>query len=295
MREWEGDLEMPLVSIVCHTYNHKEFVENALNGFLMQETTFPFEIIIHDDASIDGTQEIIKQYQERYPSIIKPIFQEANIFRIGHRPTMYSFPAANGKYIAFCEGDDYWIDRYKVQKQTAFLEDNLDTVICYTDSTPFADGAVVDMDFGGARRDLSATELQKGPAIYTLTVCFRNVLDNPPELALVRYGDKFMWSRLGKYGKGKFLAEIQPSLYRVHSGGVHSSSSAVEKNMMYFQTYTAMAAYYKRLGEDELYQYFVGKLKNKVYSSDGISQKLIKFLVPISELLRKLKRFLLNQ
>ena len=140
-------------------------------------------------------------------------------------------------------------------------------------------------------QDLAATELQKGPAIYTLTTCFRNVLDSPPELVLVRYGDKFIWSRLGKLGKGKFLGSIQPSMYRVHSGGVHSSSSTFEKNMMYFQTYIAMAAYYKRLGDEQLYHYFLGKLKQQVYSSDGVSPRVVSVVTSISNLLRKLKRF----
>lgn len=288
---WKGDIGAPLVSVVCHTYNHEKFIEDALNGFLMQETTFPFEIIVHDDASQDGTQKIIKQYQARYPNIIKPILQTKNIFSKGERPTMYSFPAAKGKYIAFCEGDDFWSDTQKIQVQGLFLDNNLDYAVCYTDSIPFRGDIVIDTDFGGAREDLLASELKKAPAIFTLTACFRNILDNPPELALVRYGDKFIWSRLGKHGKGKFLGNIQPSFYRVHSGGVHSSSSATDKNMMYFQSYTAMAAYYKRLGDEDLYQYFVEKLKGQVYNADGVNQRLVKALAPVSRALMKLKRF----
>lgn len=290
MSGWEGGLDEPLVSVVCHTYNHEKFVEDALNSFLMQETTFPFEIIVHDDASTDKTQEIIRQYQAQYPAIIKPIYQTSNIFSKGERPTMYSFPMAKGKYIAFCEGDDFWVDKQKVQSQGKFLEANSEYSVCYTGSIPFRDDTVIDTDFGGARRDLSGSELEKGPAIFTLTACFRNVLDNPPELALVRYGDKFIWSRLGKHGKGKFLESIQPSLYRVHSGGVHSSSSATEKHMMYFQSYVAMAAYYKRLGDVELYNYFIEKLKSEVYRADGLNLRLAKAVLPLSRLLRRLKK-----
>lgn len=292
MRGWEGELDSPLVSVVCHTYKHEKFVKDALNSFMMQETTFPFEVIVHDDASPDGTQEIIKEYQARYPNIVKPIFQATNIFSQGKRPSMYSFPAARGKYIAFCEGDDFWIDTQKIQLQCLFLKDNPDYAVCYTDSIPFQDDLVIETDFGGARNDLLASELEKGPAIFTLTACFRNVLDNPPELALIKYGDKFIWSRLGKHGNGKFLGNIKPSLYRVHSNGVHSSSTVIEKNMMYFQTYTAMAAYYKRLGNEELYQYFVEKLKTQVYLADGISPRVVRVLAPLSRILRKLKRLI---
>jgi len=290
MSAWQGSLDAPLVSVVCHTFNHEQFIEDALNGFLMQETKFPFEIIVHDDASTDNTQRLIKRYQRQYPKIIKPIFQEENIYQKGLRPLMFSFPAAKGNYIAFCEGDDFWIDVQKIQTQVSFLEENPDYVVCYTAAIPFQNNVVIDRDFGGALQDLAATELQKGPAIYTLTTCFRNVLDSPPELVLVRYGDKFIWSRLGKLGKGKFLGSIQPSMYRVHSGGVHSSSSTLEKNMMYFQTYTAMAAYYKRLGDEQLYHYFLEKLKQQVYSSDGVSPRVVSAVTSISNLLRKLKR-----
>lgn len=292
IRDWEGDIDVPLVSVVCHTYNHENFIEDALNGFLIQETIFPFEIIVHDDASQDDTQKIIKNYQSLYPKIIKSILQTSNIYSKGERPPMYSFPAAKGKYIAFCEGDDFWVDKNKLQIQCNFLESNADFSICYTDSIPFQDDVVIHRDFGGARHDLSASDLKKGPAIFTLTAFFRNVLDNPPELALIRYGDKFIWSRLGKYGKGKFLGEILPCMYRVHSGGVHSSSSVTEKNMMYFQTYTAMAAYYKRLGDEELYQYFVEKLKAQVYSADGVNPRVVRVLAPLSRILRKLKRLI---
>lgn len=286
---WEGSLDAPLVSIVCHTFNHERFIEDALNSFLMQETTFPFEIIVHDDASTDGTQRKIQQYRAQYPKIIKPIFQEENIYQKGLRPPMFSFPMAKGKYIAFCEGDDFWIDSKKVQMQGAFLENNSDYAVCYTASIPFQDNIVIDKDFAGELRDLTASELQKGPAIYTLTACFRNVLDSPPELTLVKYGDTFIWSRLGKFGRGKFLDGIQPSMYRVHSGGIHSSASSIERDEMYFQTYTAMASYYKRLGDEKLYHYFIGKLKEQVYKSDGVCSRVITVVAPIFNLYLKLK------
>jgi glycosyltransferase involved in cell wall biosynthesis len=291
IKGWSGNIDSPLVSVVCHTFNHENFIEDSINGFLMQKTTFPFEIIIHDDSSTDATREKIENYQKKYPNIIKTILQKENIYQKGLRPSMFSFPLAKGKYIAVCEGDDFWVDENKIQAQGDFLENNPSYSVCYTDSIPFENNIVIDRNFGGAVCDLTAEELQKGPAIYTLTACFRNVLDSPPELALVRYGDKFIWSRLGKLGKGKFLAGIQPSMYRVHSGGVHSSSSTFEKNMMYFQTYIAMAAYYKRLGDEQLYHYFLGKLKQQVYSSDGVSPRVVSVVTSISNLLRKLKRF----
>lgn len=121
----------PLVSICCITYNHEKFIADAINGFLMQKTTFPFEIIIHDDASTDSTRDVILQYQSEYPDLIRTIFQTENQYSQGNHAFPFTFQAAKGKYLALCEGDDYWIDPYKLQKQVEFLENNPEYVACY--------------------------------------------------------------------------------------------------------------------------------------------------------------------
>ena len=123
----------PLVSISCITYNHAPYIRQCLDGFLMQECDFEYEILIHDDASTDGTSEIIREYQEKYPEIIKPIIQTENQWSQGVRGMMarFNFPRAKGKYIALCEGDDYWTDPLKLQKQVNLLEANYNSVICF--------------------------------------------------------------------------------------------------------------------------------------------------------------------
>src|SRR5690554_1582208 len=102
----------PVVSICCITFNHGKFIREALEGFLSQKTNFCFEVLIHDDASTDDTATIIKEYASRFPNIIKPIFQKENQYSKGIRGMnrRFNFPRAKGKYIAMCEGDDYWID-----------------------------------------------------------------------------------------------------------------------------------------------------------------------------------------
>ena len=117
MQNWNG--EIPLVSISCITYNHEPYIVQALNGFLMQKTSFPFEVLIHDDASTDRTADIIREYEKKFPKIIKPIYQKENQYSKGNRAILASFvyPRAKGKYIALCEGDDYWIDENKLQQQ----------------------------------------------------------------------------------------------------------------------------------------------------------------------------------
>ncbi|UFH59365.1 glycosyltransferase family 2 protein [Sulfurovum mangrovi] len=122
IQNWKGDLNKPVVSVCCITYNHELYIEDALEGFLIQETDFPFEILIHDDASTDRTADIIREYEAKYPKLIKPIYQVENQYSKGYtmNPT-FNFPRAQGEFIALCEGDDYWTDAEKLQVQVGLL------------------------------------------------------------------------------------------------------------------------------------------------------------------------------
>ena len=124
IQNWKKDVTKPVVSICCIAYNHEPYIEDALEGFLIQETDFPFEILIHDDASTDKTADIIHEYEARYPKLIKPIYQTKNQYSQGKKPSYFNFERAQGEYIAMCEGDDYWIDPLKLQKQVDFLKKN---------------------------------------------------------------------------------------------------------------------------------------------------------------------------
>ena len=123
-----------LVSVCVITYNHYNYIRQCLDGIIMQQTSFPFEIIINDDCSTDGTTEIIKEYVTKYPDIIRPIFHEENQYSKGVRGMFakYCFPKARGKYIALCEGDDYLSDPLKLQKQYEILERDNTKSICFT-------------------------------------------------------------------------------------------------------------------------------------------------------------------
>lgn len=108
-----------IVSVLCFAYNHEKYIRQAIEGFLMQKTSFGIEILIHDDASTDKTQEIIKEYQEKYPDLVKTVLQTENQYSKGIDVCKFLINIAKGKYIAFCEGDDYWIDERKLEKQVA--------------------------------------------------------------------------------------------------------------------------------------------------------------------------------
>ena len=121
-----------LVTVICTTYNQVSYIKDALDGFVMQETDFKFKVIVHDDASTDGTTEIVKDYQRKYPDIIFPIIQNENLISKGESRKPYINPLIEGKYICFCEGDDYWIDKFKLSKQVKFLESHKEYCICAT-------------------------------------------------------------------------------------------------------------------------------------------------------------------
>ena len=122
--------EQPLVTIQCITYNHEPYIRQCLEGFVMQKTNFKFEAIVHDDASTDKTADIVREYAEKYPDIIKPIYETENQYSKSDGSLGRIMNAhTKGKYIALCEGDDYWTDPLKLQKQVDFLEANPEYVL----------------------------------------------------------------------------------------------------------------------------------------------------------------------
>ena len=127
-------MEQPIVTVWCLAYNQKDFIRDALEGFVMQKTTFPFEVIVHDDASTDGTTAIVQEYARRYPDIIKPVIETENQWQKGglkHIIHIMNEKYRNGKYIAFCEGDDYWTAPHKLQQQVDFLESHAEYSMCF--------------------------------------------------------------------------------------------------------------------------------------------------------------------
>lgn len=131
----EGEVK---VSIFCMVYNHEKYLRKCLDGFIMQKTNFKFEALVHDDASTDNSANIIREYAKKYPYIIKPIFQIENQYSKGISiDRTYIFPKAQGKYIAYCEGDDFWTSPYKLQRQFDYMEENDDCSMCVHQSCAY--------------------------------------------------------------------------------------------------------------------------------------------------------------
>lgn len=128
----------PLVAIHCFVYNHEPYLRDCFNGFVMQQTNFPFVAVVHDDASTDNSTAIIREYTTKYPHIFKPIYEDSNLYSQGGFDTVNqvmnkAIDRYGAKYIALCEGDDYWTDPYKLQKQVDELEKHANYTMCYTD------------------------------------------------------------------------------------------------------------------------------------------------------------------
>lgn len=135
IRNQDNSQGEPLVSVVCMTFNQEDYIKDALDSILAQKTSFPFEVIVHDDASTDSTTEIVKEYEKRYPNIVRSIIQDENQYsKNGGAFHRFVLPACRGKYIASCEGDDYWCDSFKLEQQINYLENHPDCPACAHDT-----------------------------------------------------------------------------------------------------------------------------------------------------------------
>jgi len=225
-------MSMPLVSIICITYNHAFNIGKCINGFLMQKTDFPFEILIHDDASTDNTADIIREYEQKYPNIIKPIYQKKNQFSAGISIiNTYIIPKVKGKYITWCEGDDYWTDESFLQDGISFLENN-SLYNCYV-----TDSIHKGTDFEISGIDAQKKELtQVGHDIsfdnyvyfHTSARIYRNIPDKINIFKRPYIGEIFWLFVFLDIGKVYFDHKIT-SVYNITGTGIYSKLSIKEK------------------------------------------------------------------
>ncbi len=218
-------VQEPKVTVGTITYNHLPYIEKCIQGVLMQKTTFSFEFIIGEDFSTDGTREIVFEYAKKYPKVIRVITADYNV---GWQANgLRCFKAYRGKYIALCEGDDYWTDPFKLQKQVDFLENNPEYIIAYHQCLVKHPDKPNMKDYIKPKtgKDYTAYELIATPkSIQLATRLFRNVFkEQDNDFPLEKFGDYFMNAYLGTFGKCKFLSTIKPSVYNKHAGGIWSS------------------------------------------------------------------------
>lgn len=224
-----------MVSICCITYNHEQFIKKALDNFLMQKVDFKYEILIHDDASTDSTAKIIREYEKKYPDIIKPIYQTENQYSKGIKVSVtYNYPRANGKYIAICEGDDFWTDENKLQKQVDFLETHTDySMCCHSAYHVDTDDNIIDIKgpfFEKGQLSAENAIIEDKGWIATASILFRKsvLLNTPSFFNEVSVGDYPL--RLNCFSKGKiFFDDSIMAAYRISVGKKINRSSYVYK------------------------------------------------------------------
>lgn len=177
----------PLVGIRCLAYNQEKTIRQTLEGFVKQRTNFPFIAVVHDDASTDGTASIIKEYAEKYPNIIKPIFEKKNVYQNCPRGTLEKImneALGECKYIAICEGDDYWVSPNKINQQVEFLELHSEYAMCCSDAIIITSTGEKNWSISLSDRDLTADEIIKGGGLYipTASIIYRkSVKDDYPK------------------------------------------------------------------------------------------------------------------
>ncbi|QBY03131.1 glycosyltransferase [Thalassotalea sp. HSM 43] len=228
------DTKKLVVSIVCTTFNHELYIEDAITGFLMQETDFAFEIIIHDDASTDKTTNIIKKYQNQYPKIIKPIFQIENQYsKGGFKPSFFAMQQAQGAYITLCEGDDYWIDSKKLSKHIKFFRENSEYALHVFDSYEEYEGSVNENSSKLKRLSIkpgeySCSDMKYRFCLLPLSSCFLNNFKFPLPSYFKKSinGDTLINILLSSKGKAYVDNSQKVAVYRIHEGGVWSAVSS---------------------------------------------------------------------
>lgn len=224
---------IPLVSIACITYNHAPYIRQCLEGFMIQDCDFDFEVLIYDDASTDGTQVIIKEFQEKYPHIFKPVFQTENQFSQGVRgiAARFVYPRAQGKYIALCEGDDYWTDPLKLQKQVDFMEANPEYSFTATNHSVLSDKGLRSVVLP-ERIDTSTVFLKN--RVATASLVFRKGVVQAiatVDFSQISAGDWFIQAYACVNFNPGYVLPYDSCVYRVHNGGAWSQLDRKEMGL----------------------------------------------------------------
>ena len=261
----------PVVSICVQTFNHERYIKKCLYSLLNQTTSFKYEILIGEDNSTDDTRRICIDFAEMYPDKIRLILHHdenkisINNLTTGNFNAIYNFYQVKGEYVAFCEGDDFWNDQSKLEKQIDFLRKNGTFSFCYHSFTEkFDNGFNIKEYLNQPRKDLKKKDLKELKAHPQLsTMCFRkNKSLFQCEMAEVINVDSFLISLLGNFGPAKYLAEIHPNVYRRHSGGIWSNRSRINKLELKKNTFQKLKDFYNRLEKRETADAFEDKIEN---------------------------------
>lgn len=280
----------PLVVVWSFVYNHGEYLKDYFEGIIKQQCNFKYLLLVHDDASTDNSSEIIKKYAEKYPHIIRPIFELDNQYSKGNgtleRIMLEAIRSSNAKYTAFCEGDDYWIDPLKLQKQVDFLETHPDYGLVHTNFQILNQSTKKIINNGSRKYHIvngSVFEsLFNECFIKTLTVlCKTNLISNlyPPNNKMF-LGDRYLFFELSLHSKFYYINE-ESSVYRLlKNSASHIPDPAKRLNM--YKSLESLDNYYlsnnnvdKKITLNVRKKWFITYLKHYITVKDYESFKLL--------------------
>ena len=251
LQRWQGRNE-PVVSILCTAYNHERYIEQAIRGFLSQDCSVPFEIVIHDDASTDGTQQIIRRWQALYPTVIRTVLQTENQYSRGGRPFEILLAQARGDFVATCEGDDFWVDARKLQRQVGFLQANPDFSCTAHNYYHYLESALTVKPWSRVGRNFVLSRRQLMGLVTLLwlpTLVFRRTFSVlPPERGLAAIGDQFLTSYLGTQGRCMYFETLHAAVRRENEFSIWSPLPKAEKERRRVKTWAALVRLHQRLG-----------------------------------------------
>lgn len=224
-----------MVSVKMITYNHVLYINKTIEGVLNQKTNFNFELVIGDDCSNDGTTKIIENFYQKYPDIIKPIIRKSNIGSKQNAQDLNKY--LKGKYVALCEGDDYWIDPYKLQKQVDFMEANPDYSMCFHNALVIKEGTEkVELFANLEERDYSPHEILAKWIVPTASVLFRKkYLQNMQYDQNYIFTDIALFLTLCDYGKTRCIGRTM-AVYRRHNTGLTQKKYSLKKKLKHFNS-----------------------------------------------------------
>lgn len=260
-----NSIDNPLVSICIVTYQHKNYIEKCIESILMQIVNFSVEIIIHDDASTDGTTELIKKYEIEYPNLIRTIVQKENQFSKGLKPMVdIVYPIVNGKYIALCDGDDYWIDANKLQNQVDLISNEKKNYsLCVAKTEIRKNDEIIEICGLDAKMEYSCYDIIKGaPYFHTSTYLFKKkyLQQYLSVIKIVGVGDtslRYIFSDLGDI----VLLDKVVSVYRITGEGIWTNLDKTIQIKNNIKISTSFYKYFKK----KYRKYFAIRLKNEFY------------------------------
>lgn len=268
-----------MVSILCATLNHERFIRDALGGFLAQQCATPFEVVVRDDASTDGTVAIVQEFVDAYPGVVRLVAEPVNRWA-EIKPIGALTPLARGEFVALCEGDDYWVDDERIDRQVAILRANPDAVLVYHDAVSVRGDEVVresklmPVAVGG----MSGRDMLLGGMAPMPTMMYRNIDQVPVEFErhMLNF-DQFLHVRLGRHGRA-ICEDRVGAVHRLHDHSAWFAATAEAKAEANALSREWIARWLDEVGETEAAAHFraTPRRKNLIERATGRARRMVR-------------------